>query len=217
MSELITVQDNISVIPYPYDRDMFYDEQIELYKQWIAPTKYVHIINVFLINLSGEIILQKRSHGKRHNPNLLDKTIGWHAQRWDLIDYTVMLETVQELQVPSIVIRAQDDFDKKFMLLKDYLHVIALIKHVDTKGFVLQKVMKEWLIPVWNISHLFFGAYAGSVKNIDLEAKWVLFYELDDLIQEMKESPKSFTDDLHQYIHKYEKELRDFISFIKQK
>lgn len=215
MSELLTVQDEHNAT-FPYDRKQFYDEQITHFQQGTTSSQCIHIVNVLLVNGSWELIIQKRSHDKRHNPGLLDKSIGGHIQRWDTVDYSVMVESVQELQVPSIVIKADDDFAKRFSLLKEYLNTIALIKHIDSAKFTLYKQMQEGVIPVGNFVHIFFGVYDGAVKNVDSEAKWVLFYTLDDLLAEMQSVPQIFTDDLHKFIPKYEKELRDFIALVKK-
>jgi hypothetical protein len=40
-----------------------------------------------------------------------------------------MLETVQELQVPSIVLNNDDDFDKTLKLLSNYTATISVIKN----------------------------------------------------------------------------------------
>ena len=148
---------------------------------------------------------------------MLDKSIWGHVTRWDPVDHTVMTETVEELQVPSIVIREDDDFEKRFLLLKDYLNTIALVKHIDTRIFHLKKMMDEGEIVVANKVYLYFWVYGGKVKNIDKEAKGILFYNLDDLKEEMEEYPKMFTDDLHVFIHEYESQMRAFIELITEK
>lgn len=217
-SELVTLYSiyEPTANPISYVRSQFYDEQIAL-AQWDKLYQYwVWIINIFLVNRAWEIIIQKRSSHKRHNPNLLDKSIWWHIQRWDPVDYTVMVETVQELQVPSVVIREDDDFEKRYELLHDYLNTIALIKHVDTKMIQLKKIINWETVPLYNMTHIFFGVYGGSVKNVDREAKWILYYDIDELVQEMNDTPSQFTDDLHTYLKLYGEELRSFIDFIKE-
>ena len=70
-----------------------------------------------MFNSYGEMIIQKRSFDKNHNPGLLDKSIGGHVQFGDTPDYTAMVETIQELQTPSIVLKNENDFVKTFHLL----------------------------------------------------------------------------------------------------
>lgn len=148
---------------------------------------------------------------------MLDKSIGGHVTWWDPIDYTVMTETVEELQVPSIVIREDDDFEQRYKLLHDYLSTIALLKHIGTKIFHFNKVLDEEIITIANKVYLYFGIYGWKVKNVDKEAKWILFYNLDDLKEEMKAYPNLFTNDLLVFIREYEPQMRAFIELITKK
>lgn len=217
-SELITlysIYDPMSS-PFSYERGKFYDDQIEIHKTWWRQQYGVWVINIFLVNHAWELIIQKRSGHKRHNPNLLDKSIWWHIQRWDTVDYTVMVETVQELQVPSVVIKKDDDFNKRYKLLQDYLNTIAILKQVDTRLLSIPKLINWESMEVYNMIHMFFGVYGWSVKNVDKEAKGILYYDLDELLWEMEQYPWLFTQDLHLYLKMYEKELRAFIDFVKK-
>ncbi len=203
--------------PYAYDRDLFYDEEIERSKKWGKPDIAIWVINVLLFNESWEIIIQKRSNHKRHNANMLDKSIWGHIQWWDDPDYTVMVETVQELQIPSIIVKENDDFNKTYNLLKWYLSTIAIIKHIDSKIWEFKKEINNETIYIKNRFSFYMWVYGWSVKNIDREAKGILFYDIDDLIKEMKEYPKLFTHDLHVYIELYKNEIRNFIKIITNK
>lgn len=217
-NELVTLYSiyDHAATPISYVRSKFYDEQIEIAQSNKLYQYGVWIINIFLVNRAWEIIIQKRSSHKRHNPNLLDKSIWWHIQRWDPVDYTVMVETVEELQVPSIVIREDDNFEKRYGLLQDYLNTVALVKHIDTKMVQLKKIINKEVVPLYNMTHIFFGVYGWSVKNVDREAKWILYYDIDELVEEMKSTPGLFTDDLHTYVALYGKELREFINFVRE-
>lgn len=128
-----------------------------------------------------------------------------------------MVETVQELQVPSIVFNDHDNFEKRFDLLKEYLQTIALIKHIDTKLYMMPKIMKGRIIPIGNMVHLFFGVYGGRVKNVDAEAKGILFYTIDELLMEINNIPQLFTEDLKILLTHYEPQLREFIASIQTK
>jgi hypothetical protein len=44
-----------------------------------------------------------------------------------------MVESVQELKVPSIVLRNHNDYVKTYNLLKNYLTSTAIIEYIDTK------------------------------------------------------------------------------------
>ena len=96
----------------PMDRKDFYDEQVSEYKENGEPTRAIEVVSILLFNSHGEMIIQKRSFDKNHNPGLLDKSIGGHIQSGDTADYTVMVETIQELQTPSIVLKDKNDLNK---------------------------------------------------------------------------------------------------------
>jgi hypothetical protein len=216
MSEKITCYplENTFAWSYPYDRDLFYSEEIEHYKRWEKSDRVIWVINVFLFNELWEIIIQSRSHHKKHNANRLDKSVWWHIQWWDSPDYTAIVETVQELQVPSIIVGENDNFHKTYNTLKWYLSTIAILKYIDTKIWTFHKEIEKQMIDIQNKSFIYLWVYGWSIKNADGEAKGTLFYDLDDLIREMKKSPQLFTHDLHVHIKCYEQEMRNFIKII---
>lgn len=217
MSEIISTYllDEPDVV-VPMARNEFYKEQVGVFKKTGKPTRAVEIIHVFVFNESGELFVQKRSHDKAHNPGLLDKSIGGHVQEGDPIDYTVMVETVQELQVPSIVLRSEHDFKKTMGLLHSYLNTIAIMKHfhVDTKFHLLDRVMNGEVVTIANKVHLFFGVYGGRIKTVDKEATGVLLYTLDNLAKELETFPDMFTNDLKYYFEHYQKDMKEFVKNI---
>jgi len=174
----------------------------------------VHIIDVFLFGLDGEIILQKRASNKRHNPSLIDKTLGGHIKYGDTDDYTIMVETVQELLTPSVVLDTSEDFDKTINILKPYLDTIAVIFKKTVRPFKLKKVSDDETYVVDNIVHLAFGVYGGRMRPADKEAAGILYYSsLEQLEKEIADRSDVFTDDLIQLV----KEYRDDILLIQEK
>lgn len=161
-SEKLTVCDLAHPdLSFPMDRATFYAEQSVLEK----PTKAVAIVDIFLFDMEGELFVQKRSSTKNHNPGLFDKSVGGHIQFGDDSNYTSMVETVQELQVPSIALYSDADFQKTLSLLQSYLDTVAVIKHVKTFTDVFEKVIDGQVRHIANQKHLFFGVYNGSVKR----------------------------------------------------
>jgi isopentenyldiphosphate isomerase len=55
-------------IMIPMGRKDFYEEQIQAYKTHGRPTRAVEVINIFMFNEAGELIIQKRAKNKNHNP-----------------------------------------------------------------------------------------------------------------------------------------------------
>jgi isopentenyldiphosphate isomerase len=215
MSETINTYEisNPSVV-IPADRKLFYKKQVELSELGKKPTHAVGVINVFLFNQHGDILLQKRSFDKNHNPGLIDKSIGGHITAGNDPDYTTMIETIQELQTPSLVLSNKQDFLKAFGVLKYYLETTAVLERIATKVLVLPKVIDGKKIDVANMSSIYFGVYNGRVRPVDREAKGILWYSLDELKDEIFRIPEMFTPDLHIYFREYEKEMRDFIKLI---
>ena len=211
MSEIINTYslDN----PYdmvPMDRNEFYTEQARISKDTGNPTKAVEIVNVFLFNEAGEIILQKRSSSKNHNANLLDKAVGGHIVHGDGADYTVMVETIQELQVPSLVLKNHKDFIKTLWLLSNYIATVAIVEKICTRLVKVKKIINNESLLFANKTHIYFWIYAGSVKNVDHEAKGILFYSLEELEEELEKYPDIFTSDMHLYTSEYKEKLYQF-------
>lgn len=200
---------------FPYDRVTFYDEQIVEFKNHWSPTLWVSVIGILIFNESGEIIVQKRAKHKNHNAWLLDKTVWWHVKYWDGIDYTVMVETVEELQCPSIVVKHDENFEERLKLLKNYIKTLAIISHIDVSDVIMERKMKDGNIRIANKMYLYFGVYWWRVKNVDKEAMWILYYSLDDLLNEIQEYPNMFTYDLKYILETHNEDIRSFIDLIK--
>lgn len=215
MSEIINIY--TKWMPHkslPYERDVFYSEEFERSKKWGDISRYIEVIFVFLFNEHGELIIQKRSKTKSHNPNLLDKSIGGHVQHWDNPNLTAMIETIQELQTPSIVLENRDDFLRTFDVLREYTTTTAVMQYIETRDFESIKVMQGERISIGNRAHIYFGTYAWRVKNVDKEAKWILYYSLDELKDEIESRGDIFTEDLRYILTHYEAEMRTFITLV---
>lgn len=199
----------------PMDRDAFYKEQVESFKKTGKPSRANDIVDIFIFSLTGEMLVQKRSYDKAFNPGLLDKSIGGHIRYGDGVNYTVMVETVQELQTPSIVLKDDKDFKKTHILLKDYLTTIAIIKHVDSKLYTMKKIFKnekDGVVEIANKANIFFGIYGGNIRPADREAQGVLFYTLEELDNEMKKFPKTFTNDMHVLMKDLGDDMKKFLA-----
>ena len=199
-----------------YDRAKFYDEQKKVFLTDWQPTMAVSIVDVLLFNESWELIIQKRAKHKSHNPWLLDKTVGGHVQYWDPVDYTVMVETVEELQCPSIVVKEDEDFEQRLGLLKNYTKTLAIISHVDTSTVLMKKEMPEGTVTIANKVYLYMWVYGGRVKNVDREAMWILYYWFGDLKDEIAQYPQMFSYDLKYFVSENESDILSFIELIKK-
>ncbi len=195
----------------PMEREAFYKEQIEAFTKTGKPTRACDIVDIFIFNTHGELIVQKRSYDKAHNAGLLDKSIGGHVRFEDSADYTVMVETVQELQTPSIVLKNRKDFQKTLTLLGDYLTTISILRHSHSKIYFLDKIIHDKKIVIANKVHAFFGIYDGSIRPVDREAKGILYYTLDELAAELRQFPDTFTHDMHVLFAELRPEIEEFL------
>jgi len=130
-----------------------------------------------------------------------------HLVHGDEPDYTVMVETIQELQVPSLVLKDHEDFNKTLWLLKNYLWTIAIVEKIDTRLIQVMKVMNEVDVLIANKTHVYIWIYGWSVKNVYHEAKGILFYSLEELEEELEKYPDIFTQDMHLYFREYREKL----------
>lgn len=218
MEEIVktyTINNQFDLIPM--SRKEFYVDQIKEYKDTGKPSKLVEVVNILIFNSEGEVIIQKRSSNKSQNPNLLDKSIGGHVRDGDSAQYTAMVETIQELQTPSMVLRNKEDFIKTINLLRDYLDTTAILQYVDTKIRNSKRIIDGEEIEIGNKTNIYFGVYDGRIRPVDKEAKGVLFYSIKELEEEVENYPETFTNDLVFFIKEYKKEISNFIDEIKNK
>ncbi len=198
-------------IPLPMDRDKFYKQQTQSIDKTGKPVRSVEIIALLLFNRDKEIILQKRSHLKTHNPFLIDKAVGGHIKFGDSPIFTLMVETVQELRVPSIVLRNDDDFRKTYALLNSYIDSVAIIEELEKVNMNLERKIGEKVYKLPHVVHLYIGIYGGSSRPVDKEASGILYYNMDILEKEMKANSDAFTQDLHMYMDKYRDKIDEFL------
>lgn len=199
----------------PMERADFYDEQIKIFKETGNSTHAVEVVNILLFNHDGEVMLQKRSSKKRHNPNLLDKSIGGHMRFGEDRNFEVQVEMIQELAVPAIIMEKIEDFEKTYSLLKDYTSNTALVQHVDTNIKKSIKIIDDEEVQIANKFNFYIGVYSGSIKPADKEASGVLFYKLDDLRDEIKNMPQLFTHDLQFFLKEYKERIDAFLEYIR--
>jgi isopentenyldiphosphate isomerase len=207
MDEKITVSPITDIAKkLPYSRRQFYEEQFGGGRKDLA----AHIIDVLLFDPSGDLILQKRSLSKNHNPGLIDKTLGGHITFGNSANYTVMVESVQELLTPSIVLDDETDFDKAFELLQPYIDIISILEKKAVRPWNFKRLHNGRKKMNYNVVHLYFGIYNGRIRPADREASGVLYYSIDQLESEIAATPNLFTDDLIQILGEYRADILAF-------
>ena len=154
LEQVYTYSLNNKIIVKAMDRKEYYKKQVNEFHRSGKTTEAVEVVNVFLFNTDGELLVQKRGKKKAHNPGLLDKSLGGHMKFGDTADYTAMVETVEELGAPSIVLRDPVDFEKTRLLLKNYRQNIAIMKLLNADFFALDKIIDGESIPIVNKTHV---------------------------------------------------------------
>jgi len=201
-------------ITFPMKRNEFYKEQIEVFRKTGKPTKAVDIVDVFLFSEAKELFVQKRARTKKHNKGLFDKSIGGHVTYGERIDHIVMIETIQELQVPSIILKTGNSFVRIFKIFKSYLSSAALVMPIDNKLIHIKNNYDGEEVVIAKFIHLFAGVYAGSTKTVDREASGILEYSLEELEEEMKIMPNMYTHDLRVLYKMYKENFVRFLGLI---
>lgn len=192
----------------------FYKSLRSEYKKKGKATKKVHTIRLFLINKEGHIYLTRRSCLKKENALLFDKTIGAHIRKNESPEYTVLRESEEELGFPAIVL---DENDFKEAIKDTEMTLSGVIKDIGTlyDFNAIYKYKDGTKVVFPQITTIFIGVYNGPIKFEDSETDIIEVFELDELIQELKQNSEKYTEDLKILIPLYEKELRKLIRQIK--
>jgi len=199
------------------DRKEFYTEQVEEFNNNGKPSRAVEIVQVFIFNTRGEMLIQKRSFDKAHNAGLLDKSLGGHMKHGDDADYTTTIETIQELHAPSIVLKNDADFIRTLDTLQNFLTSTSVIKRINSDIVTLKKIIHDKDVEIGNKYNLYFGVFDGRVRPVDSEAKGFIWYTLPELDRELERSPETFTHDIHYFVKEYRKEMESFLKIITTK
>lgn len=200
--------------PMPMGRQEFYEEQIRIFKTTGKPTRAIEIVQILLFTPDKDIILQKRSKHKNHNPSKIDKTVGGHMLFGDTPTYTVMAETLQEMQVASFVLNSEDDFSRTYKLLRKYIGSSAIIQYIDSHTYTSEKIINKETVKIANKYHFYLGVYNGTIRPADKEASGILFYDYATLQEEIAETPGIFTADLKFFLDKYKPKIENFLNKI---
>jgi len=198
--------------PMPMDRGDFYKEQTEAFFNNQLPKRAVEIVQVLLFTPDKDIILEKRARTKNHNPGLIDKAVGGHITFGNSPTYTVVTETIQELEVPSMVLNDKEDFTKTYKLLRSHLTSLALVQYIDTRIQNLPKIIGGKLMPIMDKYHFYLGVFGGSIRPADKEAAGILFYSYDSFQEEIDKYPALFTDELQFFLKRYNKKITEFLA-----
>lgn len=191
-------------------RGEYYDHDFTEYKE-----HYPALIDVFLFNKHGDVLLQKRARSKRNNPGKLHTSVGGHIAWGEDARFTVVHECLGELGAPALVF-SKDAYESAFKKLDIYTHKMALLREYgeffrdfSNDPTVSRRSIKDRM---W----FYLGRYDGPIDNPDRESAGYEWIDLDTLQKEFLTNPQQFTDGLLAYVETFGDEMKDFIqSFTK--
>lgn len=198
--------------PIPCPRTEYYDHAFTTYKE-----HHPALIDVFLFNAHGEVLLQKRGRNKRNNPGKLHTTVGGHISWGEKPAFSVVHECLEELGAPALLF-SEEEYDSVLDTLRPYTHKVALLCE---KGSFFRNHAND---PIENRRDLkdrmwlYFGLYDGPVETPDRQSAGYEWIDLDTLEKEFQTHPNQFTDGLRLYIECFGDDMRTFIeTFAKRK
>lgn len=185
-------------------RAEYYDNDFTTYKN-----HYPALIDVFLFNNFGEVLLQRRGRNKRKNPYRLHTTIGGHINWGEEPSFSLVHEAIEELGAP-VLLFSKDEYDGAVKKLYNYTNKAALVYNV--KEFFRnfpdsndedKKTIKD---RIW----LYFGLYNGPVDTPDRESAGYEWTSLDVLKEEIATNPSQLTSGLIEFFETFEEDMRAF-------
>jgi isopentenyldiphosphate isomerase len=205
-SEKLEVHDLEGNLVGVQDREEFYKEIKQEFKETGKITKKIKGIRLLLMNSSGRVYLQQRSKIKKDNAGLYDKTIGGHVAAGDSFEMTVIRECAEELGFPATVL-SLEEFDRAIKVTP--LDIVGVFKKVEhLPDFMSERISNDGskIIQPW-MSSMYIGYYDGPIKFVDGESSGIEVFSLNELKKELENNPTKFTKDIEFMIDRYEKYL----------
>ncbi len=151
--------------------------------------------------------MQRRSKWKGDNAGMWDKTIGGHVTKGDSFSLTILKECAEELGIPSTIV-PRDEFDHTLSVTDlNILAVLTKISYLDHfKSHRKLANGKSWIEP--SMTQYYIGYYDGAIRFVDSESCGIQVFTKQELEKELKEFPKTFTDDIKYIMEKFGKMIK---------
>jgi len=149
---------------------------------------------------------QRRSKWKGDNPGLWDKTIGGHVTSGESYDLTMLKECAEELGIPATTVRL-DQFEHSLSVTD--LHILGILTPVltlDNYKSTRNHNGKKWVEP--GMTQFYIGYYDGPIRFIDSESCGIQVFNAEELDEELKKYPESFTEDMHYMMKRFRKYMK---------
>ena len=207
MKELLEIFDLKQNFLKIQERVSFYEEIENEFYQEGNISKKIKVVNVLILNSKGRIYLQKRSLLKSQNSGLYDKTVGGHVNCSQSYDVTVIKECAEELGFPVAVIK-KEEFEETLKSVN--LTTIGLVTQISVdENFISKRILKDnSYFNQPTINAIYIGYYDGSIRFIDGESSGIEVMSIEELVNEIKENPNKFTEDLKYLVKNYKQNLK---------
>lgn len=189
-------------------RDIFHENRWTLYAE-----HYLYVIDMFLFNMHGELLMQKRSKRKKTSGWLYHTSVGWHINPGDSPQLTVVKECLEEIGAPCILLDNEPDFERAVEQLWIYTDKLIIAKEHKIRRNTTRAYIDPAgrTIDIQDVCYMGFGIYTWALHNTDRSADWFEYFSLDDLKMALQESPWIFTSSLHVFFENFENDLREFV------
>jgi|SRR3989344_267876 len=187
------------------DRKTFYAKSRREFSKFGKVFWKVKAVRLMLMSSKGNIYIQKRSNQKKENAGLYDKTIGGHVSSGYTWDVALVKECAEELGFPVAVI-PKKEFAKSIRSVD--LAVVGIAREIDfLKNFNSLRITgKKFFIQPY-ITKIYLGYYDGPIQFKDSESSGIEVFSRAELLKEIKEKPKKFTEDIKFIVKNYKKYL----------
>jgi isopentenyldiphosphate isomerase len=190
--------------PILCERKDFYDNRYGKYKD-----HYAAIIDVFLFNGRGEMLLQKRARNKRNSPGKLHTSVGVHINKDEQASFALIHECIEELGVAALAF-PPEQFDQAITKLSPYTDSAAILcemgdhfldypAKIPTQGNIQDRI---WF---------YVGLYDGPIKNNDHSCAGFEWMNLENYAKEVLSNSDQFTYPFRYYMGKFGNEFAEFV------
>jgi isopentenyldiphosphate isomerase len=191
--------------PVACARNEYYDNDFTKYAN-----QYPGLIDVFLFNSHGDVLLQKRGRMKRSNPGRLHTTVGGHINWGENASFSVVHECMEEVGATALVF-PKEKFDQAYQKLKPYTNKAALLREESVFFRDFRDDPDESRRYIKDRIWFYFGLYDGPIDTPDRQSAGYEWIDLKTLKEEFLKKPDDFTAGLKTYIENYGTEMEKFI------
>jgi isopentenyldiphosphate isomerase len=191
--------------PISCGRTEFYDNDLTIYRNY-----YPAIVDVFLFDKRGQVLLQKRGRTKRRNPGKIHTTIGGHVNWGEKPEFALIHECMEELGAPTFLF-TKDIYEKALKKLEPYTQKVALVYEVRMyfRNYLDSPVKSRKRIKdrMW----LYFGRYDGPIEIPDGDSAGYEWFDLNVLEMEIQTNPEQFTAGVMLYVEEFGNTMKEFV------